>query len=54
MNAPAKAVFDCNVFVQALSNKRGASGRCLDAALAGQFLLFIDAPLLRVTGISMA
>jgi putative PIN family toxin of toxin-antitoxin system len=39
---PAKAVFDCNVFLQALGNPLGPAGRCVQAALEGQFQLFID------------
>jgi putative PIN family toxin of toxin-antitoxin system len=46
MSVPEKAVFDCNIYLQALGNKHGAAGQCLHAALAGQFLLFVDRPLL--------
>lgn len=38
---PSKAVLDCNVFLQALGNPSGPAGRCVQAALAGQFQLFI-------------
>ena len=43
---PVKAVFDCNVFLQALGNPQGASGRCLQAVWDGRVQLFVDARLL--------
>jgi putative PIN family toxin of toxin-antitoxin system len=43
---PSKAVFDCNVFLQALSNPLGPAGRCLQAAFDGRFDLLIDKPLI--------
>lgn len=43
---PSKAVFDCNIFVQALLNPFGASGRCFDAAHEERIVLFISDDLL--------
>jgi predicted nucleic acid-binding protein len=37
--APPKVVFDCNIFVQALINPNGPSGRCFEKAKDGQVLL---------------
>jgi putative PIN family toxin of toxin-antitoxin system len=37
----AKAVFDCNIFAQALMNPRGPAGACLQAAFDGQIRLFV-------------
>lgn len=35
-----RAVFDCNVYLQALINPHGPAGACLNAAVAGRFALF--------------
>src|SRR5687768_8931483 len=39
---PTRAVFDCNIFLQALANPLGSAGRCVQAALDGRFDLFLD------------
>jgi len=36
----ARAVFDCNVYLQAILNPRGPAGSCLQAAFDGRVLLF--------------
>ncbi len=36
-----KAVFDCNIFAQALINSNGPSGICVQAVLNGEVTLFI-------------
>ena len=41
-STPSRAVFDCNVFLQALANPLGPAGRCVEAALDGRFELFVD------------
>jgi putative PIN family toxin of toxin-antitoxin system len=38
-SAPLKAVYDCNVFVQALINPNGPAGRCYDMAKDRRVLL---------------
>lgn len=43
---PSKAVFDCNVFLQALGNPFGPAGRCVQAALESRFQLFVDQTLI--------
>lgn len=42
MKSPERVVFDCNVLFQALIAPTGPAGRCLDAVLQGQLLLFIS------------
>jgi putative PIN family toxin of toxin-antitoxin system len=37
-----KAVFDCNVFLQALANPDGPAGRCVELALTKKVELFIS------------
>ncbi len=37
-----RAVFDCNVFLQAMAAPHGAAGRCLDLALAGAVTLYVS------------
>jgi len=39
---PGKAVFDCNIFAQALLNPLGPGGACVEAAIAGHTNLFIS------------
>jgi putative PIN family toxin of toxin-antitoxin system len=41
-----KAVFDCNVFLQALGNPRGAAGACLEAVWDRRVQLLVDRALL--------
>jgi putative PIN family toxin of toxin-antitoxin system len=41
-DSPAKVVFDCNIFAQAIMNPLGPAGACLDAALDGRVSLFIS------------
>lgn len=43
---PIRAVFDCNVLLQALANPAGPAGACLDAVRANEVLLFASQPLL--------
>lgn len=43
---PTDAVFDCNVFLQALGNPVGPAGRCVQAFLDGRARLFVDRLLL--------
>ena len=43
MTLPERAVFDCNVLLQALLSSRGPAGRLLEAAKAGRLTLFISA-----------
>jgi putative PIN family toxin of toxin-antitoxin system len=40
--AAPKVVFDCNVFLQALVNPRGPSGRCKQLVDSGEIELFIS------------
>lgn len=42
IHVPRRVVFDCNVFLQALGNAGGPSGRCVAAALQRKVLLFIS------------
>jgi putative PIN family toxin of toxin-antitoxin system len=42
MNVGSKVVFDCNVFLQALSSPRGPAGRCLQLVIEGKLSLFIS------------
>lgn len=35
-----RAVFDCNIYFQALLNNNGPAGRCVDAVMRGKLLLF--------------
>jgi len=39
---PLRAVFDCNVFLQGLSNANGPAGRCISAVLDGRILLCMN------------
>ena len=39
---PPRAVFDCNVYFQALLNPEGPAGRCVSAALNGELTLFVS------------
>ena len=41
-----RVVFDCNVFLQALSNPYGPAGQCVEEAFQRRVLLFIDEALL--------
>ncbi len=41
-----RVVFDCNVFLQALSNPKGPAGACLQAVWDRRVYLLIDQPLL--------
>ena len=43
MTLPERAVFDCNVLLQALLSSRGPAGRLLEAAKEGKLTLFISA-----------
>jgi putative PIN family toxin of toxin-antitoxin system len=43
---PDRAVFDCNVFLQALGNPLGPAGRCVEEALAGRFSLIVNEQIL--------
>ncbi len=43
MTLPERAVFDCNVLLQALLSSRGPAGRLLEAAKSGKLTLFISA-----------
>jgi putative PIN family toxin of toxin-antitoxin system len=40
--AARKAVYDCNIYVQALINMTGPAGGCVEAALAGRVSLFVS------------
>lgn len=42
MTAVATAVFDCNVFLQALANPSGPAGRCVELAIAKEVSLFVS------------
>ena len=39
ISSPPKAVYDCNIFVQALINLNGPAGRCFEKAKDGHALL---------------
>jgi putative PIN family toxin of toxin-antitoxin system len=41
-----KVVYDCNVFLQALSNPLGPAGQCLDEAINRRVALYVDTALL--------
>lgn len=43
MTLPGRAVFDCNVLLQAILSSRGPAGKLLDAAKERKFTLFISA-----------
>lgn len=43
---PLKVVFDCNIFLQALSRPNGPSGRCLDLAFKKRIELFVSPDLI--------
>jgi putative PIN family toxin of toxin-antitoxin system len=40
--ATTRAVFDCNIFLQALASPDGPAGQCLQLAIAGNVQLFIS------------
>jgi hypothetical protein len=42
MNDTLRVVFDCNVFLQALSNPDGPAGCCVELALKGKVVLFVS------------
>ncbi len=42
MSQPPKVVFDCNIFLQALANPQGPSGRCVALALESRVSLFLS------------
>jgi putative PIN family toxin of toxin-antitoxin system len=42
MTAPARVVFDCSTFLQALASPRGPAGRCVQLAIEGKVNLFIS------------
>jgi putative PIN family toxin of toxin-antitoxin system len=37
-----KAVYDCNIYLQALSNPLGPAGQCVQEALQRRVILFVD------------
>jgi putative PIN family toxin of toxin-antitoxin system len=44
--SPIRAVFDCNVLLQAMASPDGPAGRCLDGVYAGSVTLFLSEPIL--------
>ena len=44
---PARVVFDCNIFAQALINPRGPAGAAVTAAQQGQIQLYVSDHVLR-------
>ncbi len=44
---PTFAVFDCNIFVQALLNPTGSAGKCFDLANDGRVVSFTSAATIR-------
>ncbi|MEX2092185.1 MAG: putative toxin-antitoxin system toxin component, PIN family [Pirellulales bacterium] len=42
---PFRAVFDCNVLLQAMASPDGPAGKCLDQARAGSITLFLSEPI---------
>ena len=47
MNPAVPAVFDCNLYFQALINEEGPAGKCLTAAFQGDIVLFLSRRVLR-------
>jgi putative PIN family toxin of toxin-antitoxin system len=43
---PVRAVFDCNVLLQAMASPGGPAGRCLDEVYTGTISLFLSEPIL--------
>jgi putative PIN family toxin of toxin-antitoxin system len=41
VSSPRSAVFDCNVFLQTMLSRRGASHACWEKVLAGEVTLFV-------------
>jgi len=47
MTTGTRVVFDCNIFLQALSSPQGPSGRCVQLAIDGKANLFISPSVLQ-------
>jgi putative PIN family toxin of toxin-antitoxin system len=47
MSAPHHAVFDCNVFLQAMISARGPASECLRRVFGGEVLLYVSQTILK-------